>query len=137
MKRKNFVIIFSALFIVVAVLGLGLLFFVKFRQSIYPSAPPMPPIVSQTTEEILSRLEVVLKNKAPQILTNLQPGLSAEKINELEHQSGVQLPDEIKVLYRWRNGFNLKTINSGGFRIAGPMPGHYFCHWKKLFRFHI
>ena len=126
MKRKNFVIIFSALFIVVAVLGLGLLFFVKFRQSIYPPAPPMPPVVSQTTEAILLQLELVLKNKAPQILTNLQPGLSIEEINELERQSGIQLPDEIKALYRWRNGFNLNRINSGGFSVAGPMPGHYF-----------
>jgi len=86
----------------------------------------MPPVVGQTTEEILSQLELVLKSKAPQILTSLQPGLSTAKINELERQSGVQLPDEIRALYRWRNGFNLNRLNSGGLRVAGPMPGHYF-----------
>jgi|ERR1017187_1096609 cell wall assembly regulator SMI1 len=126
MKRKNFVVVGFGLLAVAVIFGFGLLLFVKFSQSMYPPAPPMPPVVSQTTEEILSQLELELKNKAPQILTNLQPGLSAEKISELERQSGVQLPDEIKALYQWRNGFNLDRLNSGGFRVAGPMPGHYF-----------
>jgi len=92
----------------------------------YPTAPQMPPIVSQSTEEILGQLEFQLKSKAPQIFTNLQPGLSDEKIVELERKSGIQLPDEIKALYRWRNGFKLEMINSCGFQVAGPMPGHYF-----------
>lgn len=126
MKRKNFLIVSFGLLSIATILGFVLLGFSKIKQSMYPLAPPMPPVVSQTTEEILSQLELVLKNKAPQILTNLQPGLSAEKISELERQSGIQLPDEIKALYRWRNGFRLDRINSGGFRVAGPLPGHYF-----------
>jgi len=126
MKRKSLLIISFGLLALAVVFGVGLLCFTKFGQPMYPPAPVMPPVVSQTSEEILSRLELELKNKAPQILTNLQPGLSAERINELERQAGIQLPDEIKTLYRWRNGFNLDRLNSGGFRVAGPIPGHYF-----------
>src|ERR1039458_8080432 len=111
MKRKNFVVVGFGLLAVAVIFGFGLLLFVKFSQSMYPPAPPMPPVVSQTTGEILSQLELELKTKAPQILTNLQPGHSAEKISELERQSGVQLPDEIKALYQWRNGFNLDRLN--------------------------
>jgi cell wall assembly regulator SMI1 len=127
MKRKNFFIVvgFGLLFVVV-VLSIGLFGFTKFKQVMYPPAPPMPPIVSQTAEEILAELEFQLKEKAPQILTNLQPGLPNEKIHELEQQAGISLPDEIKALYRWHNGFKHEKINPDGFRVAGPMPGDYF-----------
>ena len=92
----------------------------------YPKAPPMPSVVSQSMEEILAQLEGELKSKAPQILTNLQPGLSMDRINELEKQSGIQIPDDLKALYHWRNGFNPAAIPVVGFASAGPLPNTYF-----------
>jgi cell wall assembly regulator SMI1 len=124
MKRKHFII--GGFLGVVVFLGGGFFLFSKIKASSYPVAPPMPPVVGQTTEEILAQLESVLKEKAPQILTNLQPGLSAEKISELENESGIHFPDEIKALYQWRDGFNPRRIRSGGFQAAGPMPGDNF-----------
>jgi cell wall assembly regulator SMI1 len=134
MKRKNFVMLVSVFLIVGAIcVGSGFLLFGKFTHSMYPFARPMPPVVGQSMEEILAQLEVELKSNAPQVLTNLQPGLSGERIKELEQQSGVHLPEEIKALYQWRNGFSRLALKSGGYGSVGPMPGHYFVPLEEAF----
>ena len=118
MKLKHYLI---GLSIVVVIFCVGSFCLIKFRRMMYPIAPPMPPVVNQTTEEILSQLEIVLKSKAPKILDQMQPGLSEQTINELEHQAGVQLSDEIKVLYKWHDG-----CSSSNQTAAGPIPYHRF-----------
>jgi cell wall assembly regulator SMI1 len=74
----------------------------------------------------LAQLEDELKAKAPEVLTNLQPGLSMDKIDELEKQSGVQIPDDLKAVYHWRNGYSRAALELSKFQASGPMPGHYF-----------
>jgi cell wall assembly regulator SMI1 len=107
-------------------LGMGYLRFKKFEHSLYPVAPPMPAVVSLSADELLAQLQSQLQAKAPWILTNLQPGLSPDRINELERQSGLQIPDDVKALYHWRNGFNRKAYQVGGPSEMGPMPMCYF-----------
>lgn len=74
------------------------------RKFFYPTASAMPVIVAPPISEVIARLESVLKAKAPHVLESLQPGLTTEQITNLEKQSGIQLTDEIKALYQWRNG---------------------------------
>lgn len=64
----------------------------------------MPPVVGESMDEVLARLEAALQEHAPESLQHLQPGLSAEKIAELERAGGFQLSDDLRALYRWRNG---------------------------------
>src|ERR1700744_6380746 len=85
MKPKTILIGLSILALL-AVIGISAvsLLSTKWMQMTYPKAPPMPAVVSQSMEEILVQLESELKSNAPQVLTNLQPGLSMDRINELE-----------------------------------------------------
>jgi cell wall assembly regulator SMI1 len=64
----------------------------------------MPAEVSMPMNEVLARLEGVLRTNAPQVLATLQPGLSEQAIAKLEKDFGVNLPDDIKELYQWHNG---------------------------------
>jgi len=86
----------------------------------------MPPVVGETTEQILAKLENALKQQAPQLLEFLQPGLSDQEITELERRAGVQLPDDIKALYRWRNGCKLEQMKPSGRLSDVPVPNHRF-----------
>ena len=91
------------------------------RRFFYPLASPMPPVVAKSTTQLLSELEGTLKSKAPQVLDEMQIGLSDEEIATLERQANLRLPEEIRTLYRWRNG-----CRSNNPLIAGPIPGHRF-----------
>jgi cell wall assembly regulator SMI1 len=81
--------------------------------SLYPIAPPMPVVVSETMPEILGRLETILKTNAPQVLESLQPGLSAAAISRLEQQYQVQLPEDIRTIYEWHDGVRQGASNAG------------------------
>lgn len=118
------VIISAAALVIVVVVAFGLLH--VFRGFLYPTAPAMPPIVAETTEEILARLESSLKAHAPQLLEYLQPGLTAQEIADLEGRAGVRLPDDLKAFYRWRNGSRLELIKSSNRLSDVPIPGHRF-----------
>lgn len=74
------------------------------RSFFYPSPPAMPPVVEQTTEELLAQLEETLRDRAPAVADSLQPGLSEEQITALEAKGGFQLTDDLRALYRWHNG---------------------------------
>src|SRR6266850_1743843 len=101
---------------VIWIIGLGLALIVAavilvavsvpraLRKFLYPPAPPMPAVVSRPVTEILAELEMILKTNAPKVLEQLQPGLADEEIAKLERQAGLQLPDDIKALYRWHDG---------------------------------
>ena len=91
------------------------------RRAFYPLAPPMPPVVSTPVAQILADLEAALKSKAPRVLAELQPGLSNEEIAVLETKAGLHLPEEIRALYRWRNGSRSRDPH-----FDGPIPGHRF-----------
>jgi cell wall assembly regulator SMI1 len=120
MKRKR--VISIGLLIVLGVLAFVVLMVPQgVRRFFYPPAPPMPPVVSKSVAQILAELESAMKRKAPHVLDDMQPGLSDEEITTLERQAGIQLPEEMRVLYRWRNG-----CRSQDPRLTGPIPGHRF-----------
>lgn len=91
------------------------------RRCLYPRAPVLPPAVSTPMEQILAELEATLRSKAPRVLASLQAGLRDDEIAALEQQAGVRLPEELRALYRWRNGCPLPLTQAGG-----PIPGHRF-----------
>lgn len=64
----------------------------------------MPAVANESMDEALGRFEAALREHAPDTLQHLQPGLSAERIADLERAGGIQLPDDLRALYRWRNG---------------------------------
>ena len=91
------------------------------RNFLYPAAPMMPPVVSESMPEILARLEAVLNTNAPFVSTNLRPGISQEELSILEHRYHVQLPDEIKSIYQWHDG-SVSDTN----RLTDFIPIHRF-----------
>jgi cell wall assembly regulator SMI1 len=97
------------IFSLVLVAGLAFMAKTRIRKFFYPTAPTMPAIVERPISEILARLEATITAKAPHVLESLQPGLTAEQIVKLERESGVQLPDDIKAFYQWRNGSTRPT----------------------------
>jgi cell wall assembly regulator SMI1 len=74
------------------------------RSFFYPKPRALPPVVSETTEQLLARLQTVLETNAPLVANALQPGLSDAQIAALESQGGFQLSDDLRALYRWHNG---------------------------------
>ena len=74
------------------------------RSLFYPKPRSLPPVVSQSIDQLLTRLESVLETNAPIVASTLQPGLSDAQIAALESQGGFRLSDELRALYRWHNG---------------------------------
>lgn len=70
----------------------------------YPPPGRMPPAADDDFTRALGRFEAALAEHAPQALSALQPGLSEEQIREIESRYRLRLTDEIRALYRWRNG---------------------------------
>lgn len=55
-------------------------------------------------EEILEILDVNIKKCRPEFYTHLNGALSNYNIQELEKQYNIQLPEDLKMLYQWKNG---------------------------------
>lgn len=69
-------------------------------------------------EHIWTRITSWIKTHAPQLLELLQDGASEEQINELEKALSIQLPDDVKALYRLCNGqssFDYGLLNGNEF----------------------
>ncbi len=82
------------------------------RSFFYPKPGKMPPTVSQTTDELLARLQGVLEKRAAHVSLSLQPGISDARIRELEARGKFRLSEELRALYRWHNG--MTTTNGSG-----------------------
>ena len=89
------------------------------RSFFYPKPRGLPPVVSETTEQLLARLQKMLETNAPVVARSLQPGLSDAHISDLESQGGFRLSSDLRALYRWRNGFPTNST-------IGLLPGHRF-----------
>jgi hypothetical protein len=76
------------------------------RAIFYPKPRGLPPVVGQTTSELLARLQSVLESNAPVVASALQPGLSDAQIAALESQGRFRLSDDLRALYRWHNGID-------------------------------
>jgi cell wall assembly regulator SMI1 len=70
----------------------------------YPKPGVLPPVVSESTDALLARLQKTLEAKTPALARHLQPGLTDEAIRQLEATGGFKLPEDIRALYRWHNG---------------------------------
>jgi cell wall assembly regulator SMI1 len=99
----------GVLIAIVVVVAFGFWADRKAQTFFYPLAPPMPPVVEESMSEILAHLESVLRTNAPQVLAELQPGISSDQISRLEQQYHVQIPDDIKAIYEWHDGAKLTT----------------------------
>ena len=94
---------------------------IRLHNMLYPKAPPMPEVVSESMPDILSHLELVLRTNAPSVLADLRPGISRDEIAKLEAQYQVHIPDEIKVIYAWHDG-SVQSTN----RVSDFLPIHRF-----------
>ncbi|MEM1210034.1 MAG: SMI1/KNR4 family protein [Planctomycetota bacterium] len=97
--------------------GLAVTLFIVFlcrsaiRRFFYPTVPELPSVVDDSIDELLTRLETLLREKAPRIADSLADGLTDEQITELERQHRIRLTTELRSLYRWHNGMTDDKIN--------------------------
>jgi len=96
----------TAAIVVIIVVGLILAAPTIQRSFFYPKPRGLPPVVGQTTDQLLARLQTVLESNAPVVASALQPGLSDVQIAALETQGGFRLSDDLRALYRWHNGIS-------------------------------
>ncbi len=89
------------------------------RGEIYPAAPKMPQAVSTSIDELLATYEQTLRERAPQVLVTLQPGLNDAEIDALEKEHHFKLTADLRALYRWRNGSALASN-------VTAFPDHHF-----------
>jgi cell wall assembly regulator SMI1 len=120
MTRRTAKLVFaiSAGIILLAVVGFVTLAHLK-DSFFYPKPRSMPPTVPESVSTLAERLEALLQTNAPEALAGLNPGLSDERITELETAANLKLPDDFKLLYRWHNGQNTNASTS-------ILPGHRF-----------
>jgi cell wall assembly regulator SMI1 len=120
-SRKKLLLVLSVLaaLVVLVVLVAYLAARPALNAFFYPKPRSLPPVVSETTEALLSRLQSILERHAPTVLTSLHPGLSEAEITALEAKGGFRLSDDLRALYRWRKGSS--TNDPSGF-----IPGHLF-----------
>lgn len=104
MIRARKALITIAAIVAMAVAGLMLVASSLQRSLFYPKPRGLPPVVTQTTAQLVTRLQAVLETNAPVVASALQPGLSDAQIASLERQGGFQLSDDLHALYRWHNG---------------------------------
>jgi hypothetical protein len=101
-KRKLFIIVGGVL------AGIGVLLVLAGpalqRSFFYPKPHNLPPVVSQSVEQLLAHLQATLETNAPGVVQALEPGLSEAQIAALEGQGGFQLSGDLRALYRWHNG---------------------------------
>jgi cell wall assembly regulator SMI1 len=93
-----------AALIVVLVVRIGGRMLLPAPGELYPRAPAMPPAVPEPVEDLLERFERILRDRAPDVLASMQPGLTDVRIDELQSKHGFVLPHDLRALYRWRNG---------------------------------
>jgi cell wall assembly regulator SMI1 len=109
--------------IIFALLGMSVLAFRHLQRTLfYPRPRAMPQAVVEDVGVLLQQFDAVLSERAPEVLAALRPGLSAEQLREIETRYGLRLTEEMRALYRWRDGSpaeaNARTIDL--------IPGHRF-----------
>jgi cell wall assembly regulator SMI1 len=89
------------------------------RAFFYPKPHGLPPVVSQSVEQLLAHLQSALDTNLPIVAQVLQPGLSEAQISAQEAQGGFRLPGDLRALYRWHNGMATNAT-------LGLLPGQRF-----------
>lgn len=104
MRRYRIWIVLTAL---LAALFIGALFLRSQASAFfYPRAEAMPSNIDASLEELLARLEELLKERAPKAYARLEPGIASGELQRIEAKLGVQLSDELRTLYSWHNGMS-------------------------------
>jgi len=89
------------------------------RSFFYPKPHDLPPVVSQSVEQLLARLQTALETNTPTVAKALRPGLTETEISTLEAQGGFRLSVNLRALYRWHNGMATNST-------LGLLPGQRF-----------
>src|SRR6266513_5184506 len=89
------------------------------RSFFYPKPRGLPPVVGETTVQLLARLQATLETNAPLVAQSLQTGLSDAQISQFETQGGFRLSGDLRALYRWHNGLPTNST-------VGLLPGQRF-----------
>ena len=55
-------------------------------------------------QQTLATLDSYIQNLRPELYTDLQSPLSAEDFRALEQKYDIEIPHDLKALYRWKNG---------------------------------
>ena len=55
-------------------------------------------------QQTLATLDSYIQNLRPELYIDLQSSLSAEEFRDLEQQYDMEIPQNLKALYRWKNG---------------------------------
>jgi hypothetical protein len=95
------------------------------RSVFYPKPSSLPDDVNESSDQLIVRLEAVLATNAPIVIKSLQLGLSEAQIAELETGAKIRLPQDIRALYRWRNGMATNST-------VGLLPGQRFLPLQEL-----
>ena len=121
------------LLITATVLIAGVVFLVFFvgprlqRSFFYPTQRGLPDVVTNTTAELLARLQSVLETNVPMVAQSLQPGLTDVQISALETEGGFHLSDDLRSFYKWHNG----TVTNS---TIGIVPGQRFLPLDEFVR---
>jgi len=59
---------------------------------------------STIMQQTLATLDSYIQNLRPELYIDLQSSLSAEEFRALEQQYDMEIPQNLKALYRWKNG---------------------------------
>jgi cell wall assembly regulator SMI1 len=104
-RRKLLMNAVTILLAVVVLVPLGIFGLRRLQRAFfYPAPSAMPAAVTDDVQTALRRLESALRKYSPKLLDQLQPGLSEEEISSIESAHRLRLTDDLKALYRWRNG---------------------------------
>lgn len=60
--------------------------------------------VQLLTSDILGRFEALLRSRHARIVDTWAPGLSDAQIDDIAGPAGLQMPEEVRVWWRWHNG---------------------------------
>jgi cell wall assembly regulator SMI1 len=76
-------------------------------------------------EDLLIRLESLIRASRPALLATLQPGVRPAELEKLEQSLGLQLPLGLKKMYLWRDEQRLDATECF-------QNGHYFLALAKV-----
>lgn len=119
-KRSRLMSAATILLALVVLLVLGLFGLQRLQRAFfYPTPSALPAAVTNDVKAALQRFESALKKHAPQVLNDLQPGLSEDEISSIQRKHRLWLTDDLKALYMWRNGSRSESNTC-------LVPGHRF-----------
>ena len=91
----------------------------EVTQTLYPKPKHMPVAEAETMGDLLKKLEAKMARKAPDVLADLNPGISDAEIAQVEAKYRVTLTEDLRALYRWRNGRKPGAKDRGGDLVPG------------------